>query len=478
MRRSATGSSRRARASRSRSARCGTTRSNAWRRSPPASTNPTYTPRRGSRARRLRPLLERRATCCFDVIDGPDGNDASVRPNQIFAVSLPHSPLSPERQRAVVEKCARELLTSTGLRTLAPSDPRFVAHYGGSQHDRDAAYHQGTVWPWLLGPFALAHARVFGDRAAARSFLEPFAISSPTMAWARSVKSPTPPRLSRRAARSRRPGRSPRRYGLGGNSWLQERRWNDPFSFLGMHVERGAILVRASLPHADARSVRPAHGRATSDGARKGRSVRRALPARAQPFPYALAAESGDRREEFDDPYRFGPCSARSTRISSPKARICVSRRRSARTASRRRRDGVAFAVWAPNARRASVVGDFNDWDGRRHPMRKRVECGVWEIFVPGVAHGARYKFELESQAGSLLPLKVRSARPSRNCGRRRVDRLDAVVGRLDRRRVDARPRRAPTAATRRSRSTKCTSVRGGAARATAFSRIANSPNN
>jgi predicted glycogen debranching enzyme len=113
--------------------------------------------------------------CCFDVIDGPGGNDASLRPNQIFAVSLPHSPLSPARQRAVVERCAAELLTSVGLRTLAPGDPRFAPHYGGSQHDRDAAYHQGTVWPWLLGSFSVAHARVFGDRALARSFLEPLA---------------------------------------------------------------------------------------------------------------------------------------------------------------------------------------------------------------------------------------------------------------------------------------------------------------
>jgi predicted glycogen debranching enzyme len=114
-------------------------------------------------------------SCCFDVIDGPNGNDASIRPNQIFAVSLAHSPLTAERQRAVVERCAAELLTSAGLRTLAPGDPRFAPHYGGSQHDRDAAYHQGTVWPWLLGPFALAHARVFNDRTLARSFLEPLA---------------------------------------------------------------------------------------------------------------------------------------------------------------------------------------------------------------------------------------------------------------------------------------------------------------
>ena len=65
--------------------------------------------------------------------------------------------------------------------------------------------------------------------------------------------------------------------------------------------------------------------------------------------------------------------------------------------------DGVAFAVWAPNARRVSVVGDFNQWDGRRHPMRKRIEAGVWELFIPGVGRGTRYKFE-------LLPARRRPA--------------------------------------------------------------------
>jgi predicted glycogen debranching enzyme len=112
---------------------------------------------------------------CFDVIDGPGGNDASLRPNQIFAVSLPHSPLAPDRRRAVVAACAAKLLTSNGLRTLSPDDPRFTPHYGGDQKSRDGAYHQGTVWEWLLGPFAIAHARAFGDRDAARSFLEPLA---------------------------------------------------------------------------------------------------------------------------------------------------------------------------------------------------------------------------------------------------------------------------------------------------------------
>jgi 1,4-alpha-glucan branching enzyme len=68
---------------------------------------------------------------------------------------------------------------------------------------------------------------------------------------------------------------------------------------------------------------------------------------------------------------------------------------------------GTAFTVWAPNARRASVVGDFNGWDGRAHPMWLRRECGVWELFVPGVGSGARYKYELEDRAGHLLPLRV-----------------------------------------------------------------------
>jgi predicted glycogen debranching enzyme len=112
--------------------------------------------------------------CCFDVIDSPGiGNDAALRPNQIFAVSLPVSPLTPGQQKAVVDVCARHLLTSHGLRSLAPGEAGYNGHYGGSPRDRDAAYHQGTVWGWLLGPFALAHYRVYRDRPAALEFLEP-----------------------------------------------------------------------------------------------------------------------------------------------------------------------------------------------------------------------------------------------------------------------------------------------------------------
>jgi len=116
-----------------------------------------------------------RAGCCYDVIDSPDGNDDALRPNQIFAVSLHESPLSPQRQRQIVDACARHLLTSYGLRSLAPGHPKYQGHYGGDQWHRDGAYHQGTVWAFLLGPFALAHFKVYGNAEVARSFLSPVA---------------------------------------------------------------------------------------------------------------------------------------------------------------------------------------------------------------------------------------------------------------------------------------------------------------
>jgi predicted glycogen debranching enzyme len=112
---------------------------------------------------------------CYDVIDASGiGTDAALRPNQIFAVSLPESPLTSEQQRAVVDICARKLVTSHGLRSLAQSERSYEGHYGGDVRERDGAYHQGTVWGWLIGPFVLAHLRVYKDREAAASFLAPF----------------------------------------------------------------------------------------------------------------------------------------------------------------------------------------------------------------------------------------------------------------------------------------------------------------
>jgi 4-alpha-glucanotransferase len=106
----------------------------------------------------------------FDVIDGPGGDDANLRPNQVFAVSLPVSPLDPAAQRAVIEACA-PLVTPYGLRSLAPDDPAYCRHITGPVPERDGAYHQGTVWAYLLGPWALALHRVNGDAPAAQAVL-------------------------------------------------------------------------------------------------------------------------------------------------------------------------------------------------------------------------------------------------------------------------------------------------------------------
>jgi predicted glycogen debranching enzyme len=102
--------------------------------------------------------------CLYDVIDGlsneGSSKDASIRPNQVFAVSLDYTMLTRERAQRVVEVVREQLLTPYGLRTLAPSDPQYRGHYTGGAAERDAAYHQGTVWPWLIGPFVTAYLRV------------------------------------------------------------------------------------------------------------------------------------------------------------------------------------------------------------------------------------------------------------------------------------------------------------------------------
>ncbi|PWC40432.1 glycogen debranching protein [Azospirillum sp. TSO22-1] len=111
----------------------------------------------------------------FDVIDGLAGDDPTIRPNQIFAVSLPHSPLDRAAQARVVDECRRALLTSYGLRSLAPAHADYRPGYRGGVLERDGGYHQGPVWAWLLGPYALAVHRMTGDADAAQRLLEPVA---------------------------------------------------------------------------------------------------------------------------------------------------------------------------------------------------------------------------------------------------------------------------------------------------------------
>ncbi|MCU1283015.1 MAG: glycogen debranching protein, partial [bacterium] len=111
----------------------------------------------------------------YDVVDGEGGDDDACRPNQIFALSLPNPVLARERWSAVVDVVRAKLLTPVGLRSLAPDDPDYKARYFGDLRTRDAAYHQGTVWSWLTGPFVDAWLRVHpDDRAGARALLAGF----------------------------------------------------------------------------------------------------------------------------------------------------------------------------------------------------------------------------------------------------------------------------------------------------------------
>ena len=112
---------------------------------------------------------------CFDVLDGPNGAEEALRPNQIFAARPATGVFDPDRCRAIVRTCETALLTPAGLRSLAPTEPGYAAHYGGDQLARDGAYHQGTVWAWLIGPFIEAHLHAFADPVRAAEILAPMA---------------------------------------------------------------------------------------------------------------------------------------------------------------------------------------------------------------------------------------------------------------------------------------------------------------
>jgi len=110
-----------------------------------------------------------------DVVDGENGDDTAFRPNQIFAIALEHPVLDREHWEAVVTAVDAKLVTPVGLRSLAPGEPEYKPRYFGDVRARDAAYHQGTVWAWLIGPFIDAWLKVHpNDPAMARHFLDGF----------------------------------------------------------------------------------------------------------------------------------------------------------------------------------------------------------------------------------------------------------------------------------------------------------------
>ena len=192
---------------------------------------------------------------------------------------------------------------------------------------------------------------------------------------------------------------------------IRAARHGDPFSVLGPHAgDDGRVRLRVFLPGATRVEVLARAGDAAHD---------ELTPRHADGFfeglltlavdGYKLRAHWGDGGTSvLEDPYRFPPVLGDTdTWLLAEGTHL---RPYEVLGATARELEGVAgtaFAVWAPNASRVSVVGDFNRWDGRRHGMRLRRECGVWEIFVPGVAVGAAYKYEIRAGGGELLPLKA-----------------------------------------------------------------------
>ena len=184
----------------------------------------------------------------------------------------------------------------------------------------------------------------------------------------------------------------------------------DPFSILGLQQVADVWTIRAFFPGADAVTVLDAKSgkkilelTPVADGLFEGAARRRKLR-----FAYRFRVSQGNTSWEQDDPYRFGPILGElDEHLISEGAHLKLWEVLGAHIVTHEGVEGTHFAVWAPNASRVSVVGDFNTWDGRRSPMRLRGQTGVWEIFMPGIGEGESYKYELLDSHGSLLPQKA-----------------------------------------------------------------------
>jgi 1,4-alpha-glucan branching enzyme len=184
-----------------------------------------------------------------------------------------------------------------------------------------------------------------------------------------------------------------------------EGRHPDPFHYLGLHVEDRGPVVRAFLPEASEVAAVDEAGHVT-ELARVHEAGLFAGPLPSQTPRYRLRARYGDNTVELEDPYRFPPIlSDFDLHLLAEGSHLRLYEKLGAHPMELEGVAGVGFAVFAPGARRVSVVGDFNFWDGRRHAMRVRGN-GFWEIFVPGARAGDKYKYEIVSADGELLPLK------------------------------------------------------------------------
>lgn len=182
---------------------------------------------------------------------------------------------------------------------------------------------------------------------------------------------------------------------------------DDPFAVLGPHGTGDRRMVTVFQPGAEALAALPDCGDAVTLPPVPGLMglFRGPVPGAGG---YRLRAQRGGTDWTFDDPYRFGPgLNGHDLDLLHGGTHSRIWQVLGAHVTEMDGIRGTRFAVWAPNARRVSVVGDFNDWDGRRHPMRRHDKAGVWEIFLPAVGEGDAYKYELLGPDGAVLPLKA-----------------------------------------------------------------------
>ena len=185
-------------------------------------------------------------------------------------------------------------------------------------------------------------------------------------------------------------------------------RHGDPFAVLGQHLTPAGPVVRAFVPYARSLHAVGPDGTVVELASRPGADGFFEGPVPDGGARYRLRAGNPGGSWDLDNPYSFGPVlGPLDDHLFVEGTHQELYRQLGAHHRTHEGVEGVHFAVWAPNAQRVSVVGDFNDWDGRRLAMRKRIESGIWEIFAPGVAPGTRYKYEIVGRDGALLPLKA-----------------------------------------------------------------------
>jgi 1,4-alpha-glucan branching enzyme len=228
--------------------------------------------------------------------------------------------------------------------------------------------------------------------------------------------------------------KAPWRLAQGEVAAIAEGRHPDPFAVLGPHAAGKGVVIRAFVPHAETLEARGPDGAviATFEQRHPAGVFEAFAPGLEPRAAYRLRAANAGGAWSLADPYRFGPVlGPMDDYLLVEGTHRQLYERLGAHPMTHEGAEGVNFAVWAPHARRVSVVGDFNGWDGRRGPMRKRIDSGLWELFLPEIGEGAVYKYEIIGADGALLPLKAdpfgfaSELRPSTASVVARIDRFE-----------------------------------------------------